>query len=134
MRVTFFMTLQNFLSPFFSRQLCLPKTSKTQLRIHQIHTSFRSTQTSTCPKEFEWFKLPNVEQMNDSIFQIQKVIAIIIQGTMFVSSYYIKIKSLWNELDTYRSSSPCNKMKAHNDENGEDHLMHFLMGLNNTYI
>ena len=52
---------------------------------------------------------------------------------MFVSSYYIKIKSLWDELDTNRSPSPCNQMKAHNDEKEEDHLMQFLIGLNDTY-
>jgi len=52
---------------------------------------------------------------------------------MSISSYYIKIKSLWDELDTYRSSWPCNKMKVHNDKKEEDRLMQFLMGLNDTY-
>jgi len=68
-----------------------------------------------------------------AVFHIQKVIATITQGTMFVV-YYIKIKSLWDKLDTYRSSSPCNQMKAHNiDEKEEDCLMQFLIGLNHTY-
>jgi len=71
--------------------------------------------------------------MTHAIFQIQKVIVIITQGTMFVSSYYIQIKSLWDELDTYRSSSPYYQMKTHNDEKEEDRLMQFLMGLNDTY-
>ena len=52
---------------------------------------------------------------------------------MFVSSYYIKIKSFWDKLETYHSSSPCNQMKAHNDKKEEDRLMQFLMGLNDTY-
>jgi len=34
------------------------------------------------------------KSMTHAIFQIQKVIATITQGTMFVSPYYIKIKSL----------------------------------------
>jgi len=65
-----------------------------------------------------------------AIFQIQKVIATI---TLSVSSYYIKIKSLWDELDTYRSFLPCNKMKAYNGKMKEDYLMQILMGLNDAY-
>jgi len=71
--------------------------------------------------------------MTHASFHIQKVIATINQGMMFVSSYYIQIESLWDELDTYRSSSPCNQMKAHNDKKEEDRLVQFLMGLNDTY-
>jgi len=35
-----------------------------------------------------------------AIYQIQKSIATITQGTMSIASYYIKIKALWDELES----------------------------------
>ncbi|KAF7831798.1 Retrovirus-related Pol polyprotein from transposon TNT 1-94 [Senna tora] len=52
---------------------------------------------------------------------------------MNVSTYYIKLKSLWNELDTHRAIPTCNQMKAHSEQREEDRVMQFLMGLNDTY-
>ncbi|XP_068503612.1 uncharacterized protein [Phaseolus vulgaris] len=43
-----------------------------------------------------------------TIFQIQKAIATMSQGTMSVASYYIKLKALWDELELYRSPIVCN--------------------------
>lgn len=68
-----------------------------------------------------------------TIYQIQKSLASLSQGTMNVSSYFTKIKSLWDELETYQTLHTCNQIKAHNDQREEDRLMQFLMGLNDAY-
>nr|CAD1830596.1 unnamed protein product [Ananas comosus var. bracteatus] len=68
-----------------------------------------------------------------AIFQIQKSIATISQGSMSVASYYIKLKALWDELENYRDPYTCNHAKAHQEQLQEDRLMQFLMGLNESY-
>ena len=67
------------------------------------------------------------------IFQIQKAIATMSQGTMSVASYYIKLKALWDDLELYRSPIVCNQTKEHQNEKEEDKLMQFLMGLNDLF-
>lgn len=52
---------------------------------------------------------------------------------MYVASYFIKIKGLWDELEAHRTPITCNKMKTHLDQREEDKLMQFLMGLNESY-
>ncbi|KAK3041901.1 hypothetical protein RJ639_002183 [Escallonia herrerae] len=68
-----------------------------------------------------------------AIYQIQKSLASFSQGTMTVSTYFTKLKGLWDELDTYRALPTCNQMKAHDEQREEDRLMQFLMGLHDTY-
>lgn len=67
-----------------------------------------------------------------TIYQIQKSLASLSQGTMTVSTYFTKLKVLSDELETYRTLLTCNQMKAHNEQR-EDWMMQFLMGLNDTY-
>ncbi|KAL3511008.1 hypothetical protein ACH5RR_030409 [Cinchona calisaya] len=67
------------------------------------------------------------------IFQIQKSIATISQGSMSVASYYTKLKALWDELENYRDPYTCDHAKAHQEQLQEDRLMQFLMGLNESY-
>ena len=64
-----------------------------------------------------------------AIYQIQKSLASLSQGTMTVSTYFKKLKNLWDELDTYRPIPACNQMKAHIEQREEDRMMQFLMGL-----
>ncbi|KAK3019296.1 hypothetical protein RJ639_004616 [Escallonia herrerae] len=52
---------------------------------------------------------------------------------MTISTYFTKLKGLWDELDTYRALPTCNQMKAHDEQREEDRLMQFLMGLHDTY-
>ncbi|KAL3537638.1 hypothetical protein ACH5RR_001004 [Cinchona calisaya] len=68
-----------------------------------------------------------------AIFQIQKSIATISQGSMSVASYYTKLKALWDELENYRDPYTCDHAKAHQEQLQEDRLMQFLMGLNESY-
>ncbi|KAK3026447.1 hypothetical protein RJ639_041857 [Escallonia herrerae] len=68
-----------------------------------------------------------------AIYQIQKSFASFSQDTMTVSTYFTKLKGLWDKLDTYRALPTCNQMKAHDEQREEDRLMQFLMGLHDTY-
>ncbi|RVX15598.1 Retrovirus-related Pol polyprotein from transposon RE1 [Vitis vinifera] len=68
-----------------------------------------------------------------AVFQIQKSIATMSQGTMTVAAYFTKIKALWDELETYRSPLTCNQRQAHLEQREEDRLMQFLMGLDESY-
>ncbi|KAG0468072.1 hypothetical protein HPP92_017400 [Vanilla planifolia] len=55
-----------------------------------------------------------------AIFQIQKSIATISQGSMSVASYYTKLKALWDELENYRDPYTCDHAKAHQEQLQED--------------
>ncbi|KAL3356794.1 hypothetical protein AABB24_017448 [Solanum stoloniferum] len=52
---------------------------------------------------------------------------------MNISSYFTKLKGLWDELDTFRTFPTCNQIKAHTDQIEEDRAMQFLIGLNDIY-
>ncbi|XP_024031879.1 uncharacterized protein LOC112094638 [Morus notabilis] len=82
---------------------------------------------------WEDFKDQFSQKNAPAIYQIQKSLASLSQCMMAVSAYFTKLKSLWDELDTYRSIPACNLMKAHIEQREEDRMMQFLMGLNDTY-
>ena len=50
-----------------------------------------------------------------TIFQIQKSIAMMSQGTMTLSVYFTKLKALWDELEAYRTPFTCNQRQIHVD-------------------
>lgn len=77
----------------------------------------------TAQQVWEDFKDQFSQKNASAIYQVQKSLASISQGTMTVSAYFTKIKSLWDELETYRTLPTCNQMKAHNDMKEEDQLM-----------
>ncbi|KAL5808260.1 hypothetical protein ACOSQ3_028951 [Xanthoceras sorbifolium] len=87
----------------------------------------------TALQVWEDFKYQFSQKNAPAIYQIQKSLATLSQGTMTISVYFTKLKSLWDELDTYRPISACNQMKAHIEQREEDRMMQFLMGLNDTY-
>ncbi|XP_060188843.1 uncharacterized protein LOC132617784 [Lycium barbarum] len=74
------------------------------------------------------------------LFQLQKELNAVVQGNTSVSTYFTKMKSLWDELDAFNTSSGCvcececggkiKTIKAHQDER----LLQFLMGLNDVFI
>ncbi|XP_075081948.1 uncharacterized protein LOC142166463 [Nicotiana tabacum] len=74
------------------------------------------------------------------LFQPQKELSVVIQGNTSISTYFTKIKSIWDELDALNTFSACicdceygakaKNVKAHQDER----LLQFLMGLNDTFI
>ncbi|KAK2993289.1 hypothetical protein RJ640_022128 [Escallonia rubra] len=87
----------------------------------------------TAYQVWEDFKDQFSQKNAPAIYQIQKSLASFSQGTMIVSTYFTKLKGLWDELDTYRALPTCNHMKAHDEQREEDCLMQFLMGLHDTY-
>ncbi|KAK2998154.1 hypothetical protein RJ639_026159 [Escallonia herrerae] len=87
----------------------------------------------TAYQVWEDFKDQFSQKNAPAIYQIQKSLASFSQGTMTVSTYFTKLKGLWDELHTYRALPTCNQMKAHDEQREEDRLMQFLMGLDDTY-
>ncbi|PNX84751.1 hypothetical protein L195_g040814, partial [Trifolium pratense] len=87
----------------------------------------------TAQQVWEDFKDQFSQKNAPAIYRIQKSLASLSQGTMAASTYFTKIKGLWDELETYRTLPTCNQMKAHDEQREEDRLMQFLMGLNDTY-
>ncbi|KAK3042543.1 hypothetical protein RJ639_000267 [Escallonia herrerae] len=87
----------------------------------------------TAYQVWEDFKDQFSQKNAPAIYQIQKSLAFFSQGTMTVSTYFTKLKGLWDELDTYRALPTCNQMKAHDEQREEVRLMQFLMGLHDTY-
>ncbi|XP_049350380.1 uncharacterized protein LOC125815000 [Solanum verrucosum] len=73
------------------------------------------------------------------LYQLQKEINDLVQGTLDITSYYTKMKKLWEEMSIIDISSQCNcvctcggktkLVKAEQDRR----LIHFLMGLNEMY-
>lgn len=69
------------------------------------------------------------------IYQLRRDIALHSQGILSISSYYTKLKSLWDELYSYLSipTCHCGSSKALQDYQQQEKLTQFLMGLNDTY-
>ncbi|KAM1434699.1 hypothetical protein ACFX2I_042754 [Malus domestica] len=82
---------------------------------------------------WEDFKDQFSQKNAPTIYQIQKSIASLSQGSMTVSAYFTKLKGLWDKLETYRPFLICDQTKAHNEQIEEDRMMQFLMGLNDIY-
>ncbi|XP_019224191.1 PREDICTED: uncharacterized protein LOC109205890 [Nicotiana attenuata] len=73
------------------------------------------------------------------LYQIQKEINDLSQGSLDITSYYMKMKKLWEELNTLIAKSHCTcnclcgaKESMHKAEQ-DRRLIQFLMGLNETY-
>ena len=60
------------------------------------------------------------------IFEIQRDIACLRQEQLFVYAYNTKLKGLWDELASYNDTT-------HGQQQDQQKLMQFLMGLNDSY-
>lgn len=69
------------------------------------------------------------------IFQIQKAIASLSRGQSTISSYFTKMKGLWEELANYQPNPVCScgAMKVLTTYQNRECIMQFLMGLNESY-
>ncbi|KAH0676085.1 hypothetical protein KY285_023886 [Solanum tuberosum] len=73
------------------------------------------------------------------LFQLQKELSDLVQGSSNIATYYTKMKHLWDELDALDFFIPCNcscscGAKEKNIKSKQDErLVQFLMGLNNSY-
>ncbi|KAH0684052.1 hypothetical protein KY285_021543 [Solanum tuberosum] len=73
------------------------------------------------------------------LYQLQKEINDLVQGTLDITGYYTRMKKLWEEMSTVDVGSQCNcvctcggKVKLVKAEH-DRRLIHFLMGLNEMY-
>ncbi|XP_075096539.1 uncharacterized protein LOC142174611 [Nicotiana tabacum] len=69
------------------------------------------------------------------IYQISTDIATLRQGTKSMTSYFSKLKDLWNELDILAplSSCDCEESRPYIDHLARQRLLQFLMRLNESY-
>uniref|UniRef100_A0A2N9HIV2 Reverse transcriptase Ty1/copia-type domain-containing protein n=1 Tax=Fagus sylvatica TaxID=28930 RepID=A0A2N9HIV2_FAGSY len=69
------------------------------------------------------------------IFEIQKSISTLSQDQSSVSNYYTRLKSLWDELNNFRSipDCSCGALKVLLDNKQHEYVMQFLMGLNDSF-
>ncbi|KZV34540.1 hypothetical protein F511_28631 [Dorcoceras hygrometricum] len=69
------------------------------------------------------------------VYQIKKMLNGLQQGAMDISSYYTKLRILWDELRDYQPTSVCNcgSMREWVTYQNQECVMHFLMGLNESY-
>lgn len=69
------------------------------------------------------------------LYQLKSEISSITQSNISVTTYYTKLKRLWDEL-TYLRPLPtctCHVATQHNEINNTDNLNQLLMGLNDSY-
>ncbi|XP_073049654.1 uncharacterized protein [Primulina eburnea] len=68
-------------------------------------------------------------------FQIKKLLSGLHQGSMEVSAYYTRLKTLWYELKDFQPISVCHcgSMKEWVSYQNQECVMQFLMGLNESY-
>ncbi|XP_070056930.1 uncharacterized protein [Nicotiana tomentosiformis] len=74
----------------------------------------------------EWFDKVNPMR----IFQIHRAIATLSQGTDSVSTYFTKLKSLWNE---HEAMVPASNSRESAEHLQQQRLLQFLSGLNDSY-
>ncbi|KAL5543326.1 hypothetical protein UlMin_007110 [Ulmus minor] len=69
------------------------------------------------------------------IFQLKQQIHALVQGSNDVSSYFTKLKTLWDELSDFRPfpACHCGGMKDLVDCQHQDYVLQFLMGLNESF-
>lgn len=70
------------------------------------------------------------------VYEIQKQLSQISQGASSVSTYYTKIKRLWDRIQSLRATpvcSTCGSIVTVTKTDEEQKLMQFLMGLNEQY-
>ncbi|XP_077214665.1 uncharacterized protein LOC143849504 [Tasmannia lanceolata] len=70
-----------------------------------------------------------------TIYQIQREISSLTQEQLSVASYFTKLKGHWDEISIHKTppTCSCGAMKKLIDYQQEDKVMHFLMGLNDSY-
>ncbi|XP_061371875.1 uncharacterized protein LOC133314408 [Gastrolobium bilobum] len=69
------------------------------------------------------------------IFQLKQRISSLSQGALDVNAYYTKLKSLWDELQDHLPLPSCTCGALHEIRTGreQDHILQFLIGLNDSY-
>lgn len=82
-------------------------------------------------QRYQWKNRPR-------IFQLRQEISNLAQDQLSVTAYFEKLKTLWNELASYRPSCSCGRCDCSGVKNltqyfQTEHVMAFLMGLNDSF-
>jgi hypothetical protein len=69
------------------------------------------------------------------IFQLQQILATLSQENLYVSQYFTKIKSIWDELDNYDPipTCTCGGIRYVHEKHNRDHVFQFFMGLDDSF-
>ncbi|KAL5542827.1 hypothetical protein UlMin_010537 [Ulmus minor] len=69
------------------------------------------------------------------VFQIKRQLCGLVQGSLDVSSYFTKLKVLWDELKEFQPVPvcQCGGLWVWLDHQHKEYVLHFLMGLNESY-
>lgn len=68
-------------------------------------------------------------------FKSKKLLSVLQQGSLDISAYYTKLRTLWDELKDYQPVSSCNcgAMKEWTCYHNQECVMQFIMGLNESF-
>ncbi|KAL5556239.1 hypothetical protein UlMin_038475 [Ulmus minor] len=87
-----------------------------------------------------WLDLKDRFQQKNGprIFQLRRELMNLRQDQNSVSIYFTKLKTIWEELSNYRSNCSCGKcscggVKHLNEHHQMEHIMSFLMGLDDSF-
>ncbi|KAM6569890.1 hypothetical protein CsatB_017875 [Cannabis sativa] len=69
------------------------------------------------------------------IFEAKKTMQSLTQGSNSVTTYYTRLKALWDQIREYRPQPvcTCGAMRIIQEYQEEDRLLEFLVGLNDSY-
>jgi hypothetical protein len=96
---------------------------------------------TTCEEMWLDLKERFSQRNGPRVFQLQKSISTFSQENYSVSTYFTKLKSLWDELSNYRPfpccscnpSCSCGAIKSVTDFYNQEYIFQFLMGLNDSF-
>ncbi|XP_072950413.1 uncharacterized protein [Typha angustifolia] len=79
-----------------------------------------------------------LQKNGPKIFQLRRDLMNLSQGQMSVSTYFTKLKTIWEELGNYKPVCTCNRcscggIKSIADHHQMEYVMSFLMGLNDSF-
>nr|XP_023885065.1 uncharacterized protein LOC111997233 [Quercus suber] len=88
-----------------------------------------------------WIDLKNRLSQDNTprLFELQKKISHLVQGSLSVSSYFTKFKTLWDEFVNNQPfivchcACVCGSRSSQLDAQHKEHVFRFLMGLNDSY-
>ncbi|XP_020424441.1 uncharacterized protein LOC109950304 [Prunus persica] len=105
--------------------------------VNSVHSDIANSIMYTESAAVVWNDLKDrFSQSSDSrIYQIRQEIVENRQGQLSVSSYYTKMKALWDELASCHDplTCTCAGLKELAEQEEKERLMQFLMGLNDSY-
>uniref|UniRef100_A0A2N9FPS4 Retrotransposon Copia-like N-terminal domain-containing protein n=1 Tax=Fagus sylvatica TaxID=28930 RepID=A0A2N9FPS4_FAGSY len=127
----------------WSRSMIMALTAKNKIGF--INGTITAPNDETLPSFNLWTRSQEMwEELNERfaqgnaprVFEIQKAISSLIKDQCNVSTYFTKLKSLWDELNNYRFFPPCSRgaLKILTENKQQENVMQFLMGLNDSFV